>query len=70
MAFLFLPLTLPLERIRYVHAAAEAAVPLRDGIYENALTGAPVTVAAGKLFCDGRPVILFAPISASAARSL
>ena len=51
-------------------AAAEAAVPLRDGIYENALTGAPVTVAAGKLFCDGRPVILFAPISASAARSL
>ena len=26
MAFLFLPLTLPLERIRYVHAAAEAAV--------------------------------------------
>lgn len=41
--------------------SAEVPVPAMDGVYENLLGGAPVTVAAGKLSCAGEPVIIRAP---------
>ena len=37
--------------------AAEAAVSAPDGVYENLLGGAPVTVSGGRLACTGEPVI-------------
>ena len=41
--------------------SAEVPVPAMDGVYENLLGGASVTVAAGKLSCAGEPVIIRAP---------
>ena len=40
---------------------AEVPVPAMDGVYENLLGGAPVTVADGTLSCAGEPVIIRAP---------
>ena len=39
----------------------KTCVLAKDGVYENLLGGAPVTVAAGKLSCAGEPVIIRAP---------
>ena len=45
--------------------AAQAAVPLADGAYENAVTGEAVSVSDGRLSCTGAPVIVIAPVSAA-----
>ena len=38
--------------------AATVAVPFPDGIYENKLTGEPVSVEHGLLHCSGAPMVL------------
>ena len=38
--------------------AADVAVSFPDGVYTNRLTGTPVRITQGKLFCDGNPIIL------------
>ena len=41
--------------------SAGVCVPAADGTYENLLDGSTVTVKAGRIHCDGAPVIFRAP---------
>lgn len=41
-----------------VKATVEIAVDIPDGAYTNEITGCEVNVTAGKLVCDGQPIII------------
>ncbi|MBQ9045397.1 MAG: alpha-amylase [Oscillospiraceae bacterium] len=49
---------------------ARVAVPLADGVYTDAISGAAVPVTQGTLTSSGAPIILLAPVDASRPRGL